>query len=63
MEAITLHGPLKGSYLSLRRILKCHPFHSGGVDLVPSPVKPPSQKKELDDDAEDSKNNGNNKYK
>ncbi len=34
-EAIQLHGVLKGLYLTLRRILKCHPFHEGGIDPVP----------------------------
>ncbi|NRA20894.1 MAG: membrane protein insertion efficiency factor YidD [Oceanospirillaceae bacterium] len=38
-EAIEVHGAGKGVYLGIRRILKCHPFHEGGVDLVP-PVKP-----------------------
>jgi len=32
IEAIKKYGPIKGSYLSLRRILKCHPFHEGGYD-------------------------------
>ncbi|KAF3977528.1 MAG: membrane protein insertion efficiency factor YidD [Methylococcales symbiont of Iophon sp. n. MRB-2018] len=35
LEAIQLHGALKGSYLTLRRLLKCHPFHEGGIDPVP----------------------------
>ncbi|WP_088043194.1 membrane protein insertion efficiency factor YidD [Bacillus sp. EAC] len=35
MEAIQTHGALKGSYLTTKRILKCHPFHPGGIDLVP----------------------------
>lgn len=35
MEALRLHGVLKGSYLTLRRLSKCHPFHEGGVDPVP----------------------------
>ncbi|MEQ8802261.1 membrane protein insertion efficiency factor YidD [Haliea sp.] len=34
-DAIALHGILKGSYLTLRRIGKCHPWHEGGVDPVP----------------------------
>jgi len=36
IEAIEIHGPGKGSLMALRRISKCHPFHPGGVDPVPS---------------------------
>ena len=35
IEALRVHGALKGSYLAIRRILKCHPFHKGGIDPVP----------------------------
>jgi len=38
-QAINDHGTLRGGYLSLRRVLKCHPFHSGGFDPVPEPKK------------------------
>lgn len=34
-EAIEDYGLLKGSYLSGRRLLKCHPWHPGGIDPVP----------------------------
>jgi len=43
MEAIQKHGALRGGFLTTVRILKCHPFHPGGVDLVPE--KKPSSKK------------------
>lgn len=35
VEALQLHGPFKGGWLALKRILKCHPWHAGGVDPVP----------------------------
>jgi hypothetical protein len=34
-EAFSKYGFCKGLYLSVRRILKCHPFHKGGYDPVP----------------------------
>lgn len=35
LEAIQKYGPGKGLYLTVRRILKCNPFHEGGYDPVP----------------------------
>lgn len=34
-QAIMKHGALKGGYLALKRVLKCHPWHPGGYDPVP----------------------------
>lgn len=53
IEAIEKHGALKGGYLTTRRLMRCQPFHSGGLDYVPdefdwcAPLqreKPPSQR-------------------
>jgi len=35
LTAYERYGFWKGTWLTLRRIMKCHPFHSGGVDYVP----------------------------
>ncbi|WP_293267959.1 membrane protein insertion efficiency factor YidD [Neptunomonas sp.] len=35
LEAIETHGLFKGLGLGCRRILKCHPWHEGGIDQVP----------------------------
>lgn len=36
LEAITVHGAVKGSWLAARRLLRCHPWNPGGVDHVPA---------------------------
>ena len=37
LEALELHGGLRGGWLALKRLSRCHPFHEGGVDPGPSP--------------------------
>lgn len=40
LDALHLHGALRGSWLALCRLLRCHPFCPGGIDPVPRPGEP-----------------------
>ncbi|HLQ74352.1 MAG TPA: membrane protein insertion efficiency factor YidD [Bacillota bacterium] len=53
IEAIQRFGAFKGVYLTVIRISKCHPFHPGGVDVVP-------EKKQTNDQTKESDNHGAN---
>ena len=35
LRAVTVHGVVKGSWLAIRRLLRCHPWAAGGYDPVP----------------------------
>lgn len=34
-EALEKHGVLRGGWLSMKRLCRCHPYHPGGIDPVP----------------------------
>ena len=38
LGALDQHGPVQGSWLAIRRVGRCHPWHEGGVDLVPQEI-------------------------
>ncbi len=40
VTALTRYGPLKGTWLALRRLVRCHPWNPGGVDHVPEKAAP-----------------------
>lgn len=42
LEALDQHGAARGSLLTARRLLRCHPYCQGGCDPVPEPRKHPS---------------------
>nr|WP_235779682.1 membrane protein insertion efficiency factor YidD [Sinomonas notoginsengisoli] len=35
LEAVSVHGAVRGSYLAVRRLVRCHPWNAGGIDPVP----------------------------
>lgn len=35
LQAVEKYGAVKGGFLAIKRILKCHPFHKGGYDPLP----------------------------
>lgn len=46
LGCVEKHGVMKGLWLTLKRLAKCHPYHRGGVDLVPEKKHQPLSTKE-----------------
>jgi putative membrane protein insertion efficiency factor len=41
LEAVTVHGSIRGTWYAVRRVARCHPWAAGGVDLVPPARRSP----------------------
>ena len=50
IESLQVHGPLRGAWLTTRRLLRCHPWHPGGIDPVP-PRRPRPARNHQEDQA------------
>jgi uncharacterized protein len=42
LEAVTVHGSIRGSWYAVRRVARCHPWAAGGYDPVPPPPPAPT---------------------
>ncbi|MCW2753838.1 MAG: yidD [Marmoricola sp.] len=47
LEAVTVHGSIKGTWLAVRRVGRCHPWAAGGYDPVPAKTSPAKSSQHL----------------
>lgn len=58
-QAIQAHGSLRGGLMAVRRLLRCHPWHAGGLDPVPNSPGTASSCRDLREESVDRLSNVN----
>ena len=58
-QAIQAHGSLRGGWMAVRRLLRCHPWHAGGLDPVPNSLGTASSCRDLREKSVDRLSNVN----
>ena len=58
-QAIQAHGSLRGGLMAMRRVLRCHPWHAGGLDPVPNSLGKATSFRDLREESVDRLSNVN----
>ena len=58
-QAIQAHGSLRGGWMAVRRVLRCHPWHAGGLDPVPNSLGTATSCRDLREESVDRLSNVN----
>ena len=58
-QAIQAHGSLRGGLMAVRRVLRCHPWHAGGLDPVPNSLGKATSFRDLREESVDRLSNVN----
>lgn len=59
LVALETHGALRGSWLAVRRLARCHPWSMGGVDYVPGTPEAESWAMQISDETRDLASHSN----